>query len=109
MNRCVIQHQKQGPADYLNPRRRMIAEQMIAYFKWHGCKVILDSDNYWRISDELKLDRYMVDGAIDDLYALGLVAITGSGRVYSVRLLTDDLDQAPNTPKPRFASVGGRI
>lgn len=56
------------PADWLNPRRRLNAERLVAYLAWNGRKAILTPDRYADVQDDLRLDRYAVDQAADDLY-----------------------------------------
>jgi hypothetical protein len=97
----------------LNPRRRDHCERLIRFLAWHGKKIWLGDtvgrDYYGEIRDECGLDRYQADGAIDDLYTLGLVDVStgGGGAPVVVTLLGDDID-APAVPPPAYQMLAGR-
>jgi hypothetical protein len=100
-----ITPENQLPGRWLNPRRKDHAERLIEFMAWHGQKIVLP-DAYIDIKAEKGLDRHQADSALDDLYVLGNVDITGRGDIYWVRLLSTDLDTPPSAPSPRFVLAG---
>lgn len=70
----------------LSPRRKLYAQDVLDFLwrdlgRWQNRgAVTLNRDTYERIDDHLGLDRFAVNQAVDDLYALGLIDI----RMYSV-------------------------
>jgi hypothetical protein len=106
MNRCKITEQSQKPASWLNPRRRLNVERLIQFLKWNGTKVFFDDSRYDQFRDDYRVDRYVIDQAIDDAYALGLCEIRMVGNIPIVHLLGDDIDSTPAV-EPRFVLVTG--
>lgn len=98
-------YQQTPPAAWLNPRRRLQAEAVVDYLRWHGCKITLTAERYDQMRGDFRtehLDRYQVDQAVDDLWSLGCVEIRPiNASVVSVRLLSDDLDRAAKTSNPQ--------
>lgn len=96
------------PGNWLNPRRRWYAERLAAYVAWNGRKVFLTPDRYADIRADTALDRWAVDQAADDLFALGCITLTLAGETCVLTLLSDDLDALATGPahvsrNPRFA------
>src|SRR5262245_25548684 len=60
---------------WLSPRRKLYAERLLAHLTWHGRKVYFDDRAYGDVHGDDGLDRFAVNQAIDDLYALGLVDV----------------------------------
>ena len=79
--------------DWLNPRRRSHCERLVQVIVLLGGKVYLP-DHYHRISARTGLDRYQVDRAVDDSFALGLVDVREAGAGWCVEVLSVDLEWA---------------
>jgi hypothetical protein len=80
-------------SEWLNPRRRMNAETVLEYIRWHGRKVLFKDDAYSDLRQDSRLDPYAVDTALDDLFRLGCVHISMVGTVQSVSVLSEDIDR----------------
>jgi hypothetical protein len=62
--------------------------------RWRDGEVRLAPDTYVLIFDELELDRFVVNQAVDDLYALGLIHVRLSGTTQVVTPLAADIEEA---------------
>lgn len=78
----------------LSPRRKLYAQRFLTYVCWHGRKCLLTSATYDQLRVEQQLDRFSVNQAIDDLYALGLIDERMAGETQVVIALTHTLDGA---------------
>lgn len=87
------------PANWFHPRRRRDAQRVAEYLAFHGHKVYLPGA-YEGIQEWARLDRYHVDQALDDLYALGNIDRREAGDGEAVELLDYDLDRAAKTAPP---------
>ena len=82
------------PADWLNPRRRLNCQRLVAYLIWHGRKIYLDDGRYFDLAADENMDKFQVDAAIDDLFVLGMVEVSMIGDMPCVKLLADNIDAA---------------
>ena len=61
--------------------------------RWRDDEVRFVPATYERIADELELDRYGVNQALDDLYALGLIDAHLSGLTQVVTPLSTQIEE----------------
>jgi hypothetical protein len=83
----------------LSPRRRLYAQNSLDFLwrdraRWREGQVRIDADTYARIADELELDRFSVNQAIDDLFALGMIDVRLSGTTQIVTPLAANIEEA---------------
>jgi hypothetical protein len=83
----------------LSPRRKLYAQRLLTLLcrdraRWRDGEVRLVPATYDLIFDELELDRFSVNQAVDDLYALGLVDVRLSGTTQVVNPLAADIEEA---------------
>jgi hypothetical protein len=62
--------------------------------RWRDGEVRLTLETYAVINDELDLDRFAVNEAVDDLYALGLIDGRMSGSTQCVNPLVPSIEGA---------------
>jgi hypothetical protein len=89
------------PGNWLNPLRRDCAERLLHFIQWHGGnKLFLDAERYADLHVDTGMDRYAVDLAADDLYALGCITIRQKPGAHTVlEVLSWNLDGASDGPK----------
>ena len=83
----------------LSPRRKLYAQLVLTLLcrdraRWRDGEVRLVPATYVVIADELDLDRFATNQAIDDLYALGLIDVRLSGTTQIVTPLASDIEEA---------------
>jgi hypothetical protein len=82
----------------LSPRRKLNAQRFLDYLHWHGRRLRLDDHAYADLRGDrwpaFGVDRYVVNQAVDDLYALGLVEIRFGGGVQVIVALSAEVEDA---------------
>ena len=83
----------------LSPRRKLYAQLILDFLRrdrarWREGEVRMGAGTYAVISDELDLDRFAVNQAVDDLFALGLIDVRLSGETQLVTPLADSIEEA---------------
>ena len=83
----------------LSPRRKLYAQNLLTLLcrdraRWRDGEVRLVPATYALIFDELELDRFATNQAVDDLYALGLVDVRLSGPTQVVTPLASNIEEA---------------
>jgi hypothetical protein len=83
----------------LSPRRKLYAQLVLTLLcrdrvRWRDGEVRLVPATYAFIEDELELDRFATNQAIDDLFALGLIDVRLSGTTQIVTPLASDIEEA---------------
>jgi hypothetical protein len=83
----------------LSPRRKLYAQLVLTLLcrdraRWSDGVVRMVPGTYALILDELGLDRFATDQAVDDLYHLGLIDVHLSGSTQLVTPLADSIEEA---------------
>ena len=83
----------------LSPRRKLYAQNLLTFLwrhrgQWQDRQVRLVPKTYALIADELELDRFAADQAVDDLYALGLIDVRMCNNTQVVTPLACDIEEA---------------
>lgn len=101
-------------SQWLNPRRKLHAETVLAHLWWHAGKIRLDRYHYLALRDEHQLQPHQVDGAVDDLYAIGAADVRApGGGIVIVQALARSVEEclfAPGAAEPdlkRTAKANG--
>lgn len=78
----------------LSPRRKLYAQRLLDHLQWHGRRVLLDELRYADLAadPQCSLDRFAVNQAVDDLYALGLVDVRLAGGLQLVIALAENVE-----------------
>ena len=83
----------------LSPRRKLYAQHLLTFLwlhrgRWQDRQVRLVPNTYAVIAEELELDRFAADQAVDDLYALGLIDVRMYGTTQVVTPLASNIEEA---------------
>ena len=83
----------------LSPRRKLYAQLVLEFLcrdraRWNTGAVWLVHETYVAIADELELDRFAVNQAVDDLFMLGLIDVHLSGKTQVITPLAANIEEA---------------